>query len=1078
MTAAGEGSARRDARPPPRPSFAQLLGTAPPAALGLAILGCQPAAAQCVPSGPTLTPGASVACSGTQTTRLGQGPGADNVTVTLNPGATLSTNNTNAISLGNNALITVGSPGGGATATVTTTSTGGGGQYGTGNNTIEFNNNGKIIIYKNGIVSAIGSQNNSEAINPYGSGNTIINYGTIQGGPSSAIFFENINTTASSPRNVVDNYGLITLVGPGNNPITEGQAVGSFGNVGIDFINETGGVVNGNLDLQGGDDHVTLMTGSRITGSLDGGGGNNLLNLDAGPGAYDSLPGNVKNFQTLDKTGPGTWTLTGTIGNNGGAAPLTVNVIGGTLALTGNNANFNGSVFINPGANPSAPGPDPTATLEAPAQSLPPLITDHGVLLVNQADNETYSGLVQGTGVLTKIGAGTLTLAGANTYSGGTNFNGGFIAVAADSALGAATGPLTFSGGGLQLLSSFNLSSGRAITLQSGGGTIDSNGFETTISQAIAGTGGLTVLDSGSLGGAVILTGVNTYTGPTNVNSGTLAIGDAGHPGAALSGAGLVTVSPGATLGGYGAVAGAVVNSGTVAVADALGAFAGGPTGTFTIGGNFANDGTAEIAGSAIGNVLAVKGNYAGGANTVAMINTLLNAGGPLSNQVTDRLLVSGNATGVTSLDVRAFGEGALTTPNVPSANHGISIVQVAGASAVGTFSLSGGYVTGGTPYHYQLYAFGPGSPNGEAAASQNLVGGGSPWDYRLKNVYETPIGPVPPEPPGPPQPPPPDERPEVTPQVPTYLSLPTALFNASLQDLDSVHRRLGEIRDDPGVGRPEDGEVFVRSYGNAFRYTTERSFSDFGYNSTQDYGAVQAGANAIVRHDLNGTLRAGLFGTVGELWLQPYAVDGASSGRFNTYALAGALTWQSAAGWYVDAILSGGANYGGITTALRGRAANSASTAWSASIETGYPFALGWQDLVLEPQLQLIGQRLDFAPFIDADGIAADLGTQSQGVFRAGARLLKPFASTDSGVFTAYLKANVLEGLGGGGTVKLAGDPFQTGTYGTAVQVGGGVSGALSHNLTAYGDVAWQNNVSTGGFRGWAFNGGVRYAF
>ena len=79
--------------------------------------------------------------------------------------------------------------------------------------------------------------------------------------------------------------------------------------------------------------------------------------------------------------------------------------------------------------------------------------------------------------MLTKIGIGTLTLTGANTYSGGTNFDSGFIAVDANSALGAATGPLTFNGGGLQLLSSFNLSPGRVITLQSGGGTM-TNGFE------------------------------------------------------------------------------------------------------------------------------------------------------------------------------------------------------------------------------------------------------------------------------------------------------------------------------------------------------------------------------------------------------------------------------------------------------------------------------------------------------------------------------------------------------------------------------------------------------------------------
>ncbi|HKV14879.1 MAG TPA: hypothetical protein VJQ81_07520 [Reyranella sp.] len=31
---------------------------------------------------------------------------------------------------------------------------------------------------------------------------------------------------------------------------------------------------------------------------------------------------------------------------------------------------------------------------------------------------------------------------------------------------------------------------------------------------------------------------------------------------------------------------------------------------------------------------------------------------------------------------------------------------------------------------------------------------------------------------------------------------------------------------------------------------------------------------------------------------------------------------------------------------------------------------------------------------------------------------------------------------------------------------------------LAVYGDVAWQHEVSTGGFRGRAFNGGVRYSF
>ena len=588
----------------------------------------------------------------------------------------------------------------------------------------------------------------------------------------------------------------------------------------------------------------------------------------------------------------------------------------------------------------------------------------------------------------------------------------------------------------------------------------------------------MTVTDSAASTGVVILDAVNPYSGPTVVTAGALAVGDPTHPSAALSGGGAISVAAGATLGGYGSVAGNVTSAGTVAVADAFPVFAGGPIGTFTIGGNFLNEGAAEIAGTAIGNVLAVKGNYAGGANAGATIATLLNAGGPLSNQVTDRLLISGAATGGTSLEVRAFGEGALTTPSVPSPVHGISIVQVAGASAVGTFSLSGGYVTGGTPYQYHLYAFGPGSPNGSASASQSLLGGGLQWDYRLETVYETPVGPVPPEPPGPDQPTTPDSRPELAPQIPAYLTLPTALFNAGLQDLDSLHRRLGEIRDDQLIKSPADGEVFIRGYGSALNYQTNRSFENFGYNSAQDYGATQFGANWIAHSDSNGTLRAGLAGVLGQLWFQPHAIDGASSGLFNTETLVGALTWQSTAGWYVDGLVAGGFYNGTVSSGARGQVLSTNGTSVAASLEAGYPIALGWQGLSLEPQLQIVYQNLDFAEKADADGIAVRLGDQSQGVFRAGARLIRPFASSDGALYTAYLKANVLTGLGGGGNVILGGDPFATGTFGTSIQVGAGANGKINRNLSIFGDVAWQSGVAGGGSRGWQLNGGLRYAF
>ncbi len=150
--------------------------------------------------------------------------------------------------------------------------------------------------------------------------------------------------------------------------------------------------------------------------------------------------------------------------------------------------------------------------------------------------------------------------------------------------------------------------------------------------------------------------------------------------------------------------------------------------------------------------------------------------------------------------------------------------------------------------------------------------------------------------------------------------------------------------------------------------------------------------------------------------------------------------------------------------------------TSLAGSLEAGYPVALG-HGFAVEPQAQIVYQHLDFSRRTDVDGIAVDLGSPDQGVFRAGARLTKQFVA-DGVLLTPYLKANVLQGLGGGNSVHLSGVSFDTGHFGTALQIGAGITGALTRSLSIYGDVAWQHEVGDGGFRGWAYNGGLRYTF
>ena len=147
--------------------------------------------------------------------------------------------------------------------------------------------------------------------------------------------------------------------------------------------------------------------------------------------------------------------------------------------------------------------------------------------------------------VLTKSGAGTLTLTGANTYTGGTYIDGGILNINADGALGAvpgsATTNLTFSGNGSTLQFGANnvaLSANRNIGIgYAETATFDTNGNSATVNGSIqnvtlAGINSYSPNAGGSLNkigaGRLILAGANTYTAGTTLTSGTLALNNGG----------------------------------------------------------------------------------------------------------------------------------------------------------------------------------------------------------------------------------------------------------------------------------------------------------------------------------------------------------------------------------------------------------------------------------------------------------------------------------------------------------------------------------------------------------------------
>ena len=141
------------------------------------------------------------------------------------------------------------------------------------------------------------------------------------------------------------------------------------------------------------------------------------------------------------------------------------------------------------------------------------------------AGSTTYSGTISDSGTanaisLVKSGAGTQVLAGTNNYSGGTTITGGILNISTDTNLGATAGALIFSGGTLQLGAGVTINASRLVTLTASGGVMDTQANTGTIAASIGGAGGLTKVGNGTL----ILTGLNSYSGSTTVNSGTLSL--------------------------------------------------------------------------------------------------------------------------------------------------------------------------------------------------------------------------------------------------------------------------------------------------------------------------------------------------------------------------------------------------------------------------------------------------------------------------------------------------------------------------------------------------------------------------
>jgi fibronectin-binding autotransporter adhesin len=253
----------------------------------------------------------------------------------------------------------------------------------------------------------------------------------------------------------------------------------------------------------------------------------------------------------------------------GGAGAVTLRSGAGTLILNGgtNADNYSGATTINTGATLQAGGngtfsanSDVTANTggtldlngfsqEIGALNGAGLVTssaagNFNVGFGNTNASGSFSGVIQnGSATLgvVKRGSGTETLTGTNTYSGDTTVAGGTLKIGSAGALGNNNG-VTILGGGTLDLNGFSLSLPSLV----GGGTL-TNSSTTNVTATLSGAGSdfSGVIQDGSAQTTVTVTattqslsGANTYTGITTINSGkVLNIGSAGTTGTLGTGA-------------------------------------------------------------------------------------------------------------------------------------------------------------------------------------------------------------------------------------------------------------------------------------------------------------------------------------------------------------------------------------------------------------------------------------------------------------------------------------------------------------------------------------------------------------
>ncbi|EJJ2070095.1 fibronectin-binding autotransporter adhesin ShdA [Salmonella enterica] len=488
--------------------------------------------------------------------------------------------------------------------------------------------------------------------------------------------------------------------------------------------------------------------------------------------------------------------------------------------------------------------------------------------------------------------------------------------------------------------------------------------------------------------GKLTLSGANTYTGDTNVQEGTLWLSGDGSIGE-MGSQQAVNVASGATFGGSNGttVNGKVTNEGTLVFGDSE------ETGAiFTLNGDLINMGTiaSGSTSSTPGNTLYVDGNYTGNGGSL-YLNTVLGD----DDSATDKLVITGDASGTTDLYINGIGDGAQTT-------NGIEVVDVGGVSTSDAFELKN--EVNASLYTYRLYW--NESDNdwylASKAQSDDDDSGGDDSDVTPSDGGDDGGNVTPPDDGGDGG----DVAPQYRADIGAYMGNQWMARNLQMQTL--YDREGSQYRN-------ADGSVWARF--KAGKAESEAVSGNIDMDS--NYSQFQLGGDILAWGNGQQSVTVGVMASYINADTDSTGNRGAdgsqftSSGNVDGYNLGVYATWfadaQTHSGAYVDSWYQ----YGFYNNSVESGDAGSESydsTANAVSLETGYRYDIALSNgntVSLTPQAQVVWQNYSVDSVKDNYGTRIDgqdgdswttrLGLRVDGKLYKGSRtVIQPFAEAN----------------------------------------------------------------------------------